>query len=217
MLMAGGCCYKQGSQSTIYINMTFENHIQSQVNKENKITGLIRRNFTYIWMGRHLCRLHMYKAQVRLHIEYVQAVQCQITRHIKIKLKTYKKEQHSYSVKPRKMEYEKGLQRLKLLTVAYRRLRSDMIDAYINAYVYNNKITTEMVSLQVTHDQVEWTTRGHCLKIWELKTYSKSEIRKNHFKNRIVNMCTCTEQSARNSGNCDGQKCQHFEADLDYS
>ena len=76
------------------------------------------------------------------------------------------------------MEYKERLQvkRLKLPTIAYRRLSGDKIDAYkIDENIYDNKVTSETEWLQAT--LVEQATRPHCLKmgkdLFKKKTISK--------------------------------------------
>ena len=54
-------------------DLTFDTHIETKVNKANSIIGIIRRPFTYL--DEEMFRL-LFKALVRLHLEYAQSVWC---------------------------------------------------------------------------------------------------------------------------------------------
>ena len=52
------------------MELTFEDHILSKVNKANAIMGLIRRSFMYL--DKHLFK-KLYTTFVRPHLEYAQS------------------------------------------------------------------------------------------------------------------------------------------------
>ena len=52
-------------------NLTFANHIQSQVNKANSIVGLIRRTYSYL---DEISFKYLFVALVRPHLEYACSV-----------------------------------------------------------------------------------------------------------------------------------------------
>ena len=73
------------------------------------------------------------------------------------------------------LEYEQRLRKLDLPTLAYRRLRGDMIECF--------KLTTERYDRQVSNNLLKFsnntTSRGHQLKLEKRRT--RLEIRKNSF------------------------------------
>jgi hypothetical protein len=54
-------------------NLSFNKHIQNQVNKANSIMGLIRRTCTYL---DEQSFKYLFQALVRPHIEYAEASLC---------------------------------------------------------------------------------------------------------------------------------------------
>ena len=55
----------------VYETLSFNKHIQNQVNKANSIMGLIRRTYTHL---DEQSFKYLFQALVRPHIEYAEAV-----------------------------------------------------------------------------------------------------------------------------------------------
>ena len=102
--------------------------------------GLIRRSFTYL-DGKSLVKL--YTALVRPHLEYAQSVWAP---HLKkftdllenVQIRATKLVDHFGS-----LDYSERLKRLNLPTLAFRRLRGDLIEMYKHFAKYDKDIVAE--------------------------------------------------------------------------
>ena len=159
---------------TVDSSLSFDQHVQAKVNKANSITGLIRRTFNYLDEENILM---LYKALVRPHLEYGNAVWHphkvehitaigNVQRRITKLIPTLKD-----------LPYSDRLKRLRLPTLAYRRLRGDMIETY---KIFNTYDTAATLNLQRNSS----TTRGHQYKLCLGR--SQRDIGKFRFSNRIV-------------------------------
>ena len=106
-------------------DLNFEQHIQSKVNKANSIMGLIRRSFSFLD-----CYLFkkLYVTFVRPHLEYAQSVWSPyLKKHVnaieKVQMRATKLVDGLAN-----LNYEERLRKLDLPTLAYRRMRGDMIE-----------------------------------------------------------------------------------------
>ena len=114
--------------------LRFEEHISEKVKKANAMVGLIRRSFSFLD-----CELFkkLYITFVRPHLEYAQAVwsphlrkQINILENVQIRAsKIVDGLQH--------LDYSERLEKLNLPTLAYRRLRGDMIELYKHFHKYD--------------------------------------------------------------------------------
>ena len=113
----------------VYIDnaLKFDTHINLKINKANSTMGIIRRTFEY--MDKDIfCKL--FKALVRPHIEYANQIWApHLKKHIEaienIQRRATKLVPGLYD-----MPYEDRLKTLNLPTLAYRRLRGDMIEVF---------------------------------------------------------------------------------------
>ena len=79
------------------------------------------------------------------------------------------------------MTYENRLRKLKLPTLAYRRKRGDMIEAFkLTSGLYDTALPS------LLEIQKNTRTRGHSKKLYQHR--SNKDIRKNFFTNRIINI-----------------------------
>ena len=117
--------------------LTFAEHIAQKVKKANSIVGIIRRSFASLPKDTFV---KLFTAFVRPHLEYGQAIW---SPHLRKYIK------HIENVQIRatklvdgfgKMEYHERLEKLKLPTLAYRRLRGDMIETYKHFHKYDPNI-----------------------------------------------------------------------------
>ena len=112
-------------------SLTFSAHCKQQVNKANRLLGLIRRSCTYI-DGDSLVKL--FTALVRPHLEYANAVWYPAYTKDSTGDSTLLENVQSRATKlvPRLRDepYETRLQRQKLPSLQYRRVRGDMIELF---------------------------------------------------------------------------------------
>ena len=120
--------------------LRFEEHISEKVKKANTMVGLIRRSFSFLD-----CELFikLYTTFVRPHLEYAQSVwpphllkQINILENVQIRAtKLVDGLQH--------LDYPKRLKKLNIPTLAYRRLRGDMIELYQHLNKYDRDTITQ--------------------------------------------------------------------------
>ena len=121
-------------------HMTFEAHIDNKINTANAFLGLIRRNFTFLDMD---TLVRLYVAFVRPHIEYAQAVWSpSLGSQIK-KLEAVQMRALKLVPELRDLPYEDQLRKAKLSTLAFRRLRGDMVDCYKHFHVYHREVLSQ--------------------------------------------------------------------------
>lgn len=161
---------------TIDCKLDFDKHINEKVNKANMTMGLIRRSFEYLDQANFLL---LYKALVRPHLEYANAVWCPYKqKHIDI-IEGVQRRATKLVPGLRNLPYEERLKRLNLPTMVYRRLRGDMIEIYkCTRDVYDGQLTDFISPGIVDH------TRGHSQKLY-LK-YARLNVRKNVLGIRAV-------------------------------
>ena len=156
--------------------LTFENHINEKVNIANSIMGVIRRTFefldikTFRLLFTSLVRPHIeYANQVwnpylKKHIDMLENVQCRATKSIP-----------GLS----SLSYEERLRKIKIPTLAYRRIRGDMIETY---KILTGKYDPEVSNfIKLREDSY---TRGHKYKIYKYRP--RLNVRKYSFCMRIV-------------------------------
>ena len=118
-------------------DLSFEEHITTKVRKANQIMGLIRRSFTYL---DEKSFVRLYTALVRPHLEYAQSVW---SPHLKkftnlienVQIRATKLVDHLDG-----LDYSERLKRLNLPTLAFRRLRGDLVEMYKHFAKYDKDI-----------------------------------------------------------------------------
>ncbi|XP_071506736.1 uncharacterized protein B0403.1-like [Diadema antillarum] len=157
--------------------LKFSKHVGRVANKANSIVGLIRRTFDYIDEGMFSL---LFKSLLRPHLEYGNSVWCpQLKRDIstieKVQRRATKIIPHLHN-----LSYAERLEKLKLPTLAYRRLRGDMIQVF---KIMNGFADTNSSKLFKTKEE-KVSLRGHNSKIQ--KQHARLNIRKNNFTHRVV-------------------------------
>ena len=117
--------------------LSFDEHISAKVNKANAMVGLIRRTFSYLDSKMFL---KLYTSFVRPHLEYAVAVW---SPHLKKHIDLIEKVQMRATKLIDgfgKLTYQERLEKLKLPTLAYRRLRGDVIELYKHFHRYDQDI-----------------------------------------------------------------------------
>ena len=136
-------------------NLSFNKHIQNQVNKANSIMGLIRRTYTYL---DEQSFKYLFQALVRPHIEYAEAVWSPFKEGDIEKIENVQRRAtKQVPTLLKNMEYNERLKKLKMPTLKYRRMRGDMIEVFkIINDIYDPLTTVDMFELNTTSN-----TRGH--------------------------------------------------------
>ena len=158
-------------------HLSFEHHIAAKINKANATLGIINNTFEF---KDEKTMTTLYKVLVRPHLEYANQIW---TPHL-IKNITAVENVQRRATKMipglRDLEYEQRLFKLRLPTLAYRRLRGDMIETYkILSGKYDTDVTEGLFNLRQDSD-----TRGHSLKIF--KERPRLECRKYSFTFRVA-------------------------------
>ena len=183
--------------------LSFNKHIQNQVNKANSIMGLIRRPYTHL---DEQSFKYSFQALVRPHIEYAEAVWSPFKVGDIEKIENVQRRATKQVPTLKNMEYNERLKKLKMPTLKYRRMRGDiyMIEVIkiING-IYDPLTTVDMFELNTTSN-----TRGHSKKI--KKKTSRLNVRKYTFIIRIVEIWNSLPESVIKA-----KTDKQFEIDLD--
>ena len=159
-------------------DLSFDEHISKKVRIANAIVGLIRRTFSYL-DGKMFVKL--YKAFVRPHLEYAQVIWSpHLKRHIDI-VENVQIRATKLVDGLQNLDYRERLQRLNLQTLAFRRLRGDIIEMHKHFHRYDKK------ALPDSFKPRQRTSRKHDFQIHELE--SKDGVRgtrNTFFYNRIA-------------------------------
>jgi hypothetical protein len=161
--------------------LKFSQHICDKAKKANAIVAVIRRAFRNLNVKTFPM---LFRGIVRPHLEYAAAVW---NPHLKRDIKMLENVQRrATKLVPglRDLSYEERLKELKLPTLAYRRLRGDMIEVY--------KMTSEYYSPDIpcilSHHQNQAgqraNLRGHSKKLF--KERARLDVKKFSFTHRVV-------------------------------
>lgn len=157
--------------------LKFDSHIDEKINKAFSVLGVINRNFKYMDIQTFIM---LYKSMVRPHLEYANLVWFPYKKELIRKIERVQRRATKLIPSIKNLSYEDRLRRLKLPTLAFRRIRGDMIEAHkiiTGKYGENYNITL----LQTNKDV---NTRGNRYKLYQRQ--SRLDIRKYFFSNRIV-------------------------------
>jgi hypothetical protein len=158
--------------------LNFREHINSKVNKAYSTLGIIKRNFKQ--MDR-ITFIKLYKSLVRSHLDYAVSVW---SPHHMMCIEDIEKVQRRATkmvIECKGMNYSDRLRFLSLPTLAYRRVRADMIEVFkmLNGK-YDQEVTPKLI---MSHNS---RTRGTSLKLETVR--ARFDRRKYSFNDRIV--CT---------------------------
>ena len=181
-------------------NLDFDKHISEKVNKANSMMGLIRRTFIFIDEENFML---LYKAFVRPHLEYGNAVWSphKVEYITTQPLENVQRRATKLVPSIKDLPYEDRLKRLRLPTLAYRRLRGDMIETYKMFNSYDQDVALNL-------QRRDSYTRGHKYKLCMRR--SNRDIGKYSFSNRIVQ-----PWNSLNENTVCSQNLKTFEARLD--
>ena len=118
-------------------DMVFEEHILKKVAVANAMVGLIRRTFSYLDPTMFV---KLFTAFVRPHLEYAQAVWSpHMMKHIDL-IENVQIRATKLVDRFKNLTYKERLEKLNLQTLAYRRLRGDIIEMYKHFNRYDREI-----------------------------------------------------------------------------
>jgi hypothetical protein len=179
--------------------LSFRSHMSSKIKKANAVMGTIHR--TYAYLEEESFGL-LYKALVRPHLEYANQVWAPHLKKDIVAIENVQRRATKLIPGFKDLDYSERLRRLKLPTLAYRRLRGDMIEMYkILTGKYDPRVA-KFIKMN-TNDN-----RGHPYKIY--KHHIRLDIRKYSFVHRSVNMWNSLPR-----GVVLAQKLHSFERQLD--
>lgn len=107
--------------------LSFGNHISSKVKKANQMYAMIRRTFRYL---DHETFKPLYKAMVRSHLEFASSVFHPYKVADIDLIESVQRRATKQLPGLRNLSYPERLKKLRLPTLAYRRVRGDMIEMY---------------------------------------------------------------------------------------
>lgn len=159
--------------------LSFEKHISEKVNKANSVMGVIRRTFEYLDITTFKT---LYTSLVRPHVEFANQVWSPYLKkkHIDM-IENVQKRATKQLPGMKELPYEERLRVLNLPTLAYRRVRGDLIETY---KILTDKYDPEVSRLFTMRN--ESTTRGHNRKIF--KKRPRLNTRKYSFCYRVVDL-----------------------------
>lgn len=158
--------------------LNFDTHITQQIKKARGISAMILRSIT----GRTRdILIPLYTAIIRPNIEYANVVWNPYKRK---DIDRVERVQRQFTKKIEglsKLSYTDRLEKIKLPSLEYRRLRGELIEVYkITHDVYDPLTTTNLLNYE-THKR----TRSHTLKLHKYRF--KTSKFQNFFTNRIIN------------------------------
>ena len=188
----------------VYIDdeLNFEKHIGTIVNKANRVLGITRKTFDH--MDQNIF-CHIFKGLVRPQLEYASSVW---SPHLVKRKETIENVQRrATQLIPgfSELSYPDRLKKLKLPTLAYRRVRGDMIQVY---KMLCDTGGFDKTLPSILTDEPNRTLRGHNKKLFTERFHK--DIGKYAFKHRIVSLWNSLPDAAVNA-----QDIETFEKELD--
>ena len=163
---------------TIDSRLQFDEHVAEKIKKANNMVGLIRRSFSYL--DGHLFK-KLFTTFVRPHLEYAQSVWSPHLRKYTNAIEKVQIRATKLVDGLKHLEYEERLKKLDLPTLAYRRMRGDLIEVFKHFHAYDQATIPE------TFQTCDRTTRTHNFQLLSRKP--KDGVRglhTNFFYQRVI-------------------------------
>ena len=158
-------------------NLDFQEHIQLQVNKANRILGMVRRSFEYLDSD---SLVWLYKALVRPHLEYCHhIIYPRFKRDFRL-IESVQRRATKFLSGLQDLDYEVRLRRLRLPSMLYRLKRGDMIEVY--KYLHGHYNISDLPFILEDSSR----TRGNSYKLKKIRCHGL--IRQSFFANRIFDL-----------------------------
>jgi hypothetical protein len=162
-------------------NLNFDTHINTKINKANSILGLIRRSYKYL---DNETFIPLYKAMVRTQFDYASIIWNPYTAKHRDAIEGVQRRATKQLPNMSTLEYCDRLRKLGLPTLAYRRHRGDMIEAYkIMSNKYDEAVCKNVFAMRDNTQRPG--LRGHNYTI--IHERNKNAKRKHFFTQRIIN------------------------------
>ena len=155
--------------------LKFQDHINTQVKKANRMLGVVKRSFAYIDIDMFLT---LYKSLIRPYLEYGSNVWCIIHKKEDVAIENVQRRATKLARSISGFNYPTRLRKLGLPTLQYRRIRQDLIETYT---ILNNY---DKVNFEQFFKLKKSSTRGHERKLF--KKHRNLNIRRDFFSQRIV-------------------------------
>ncbi len=169
-------------------DMKFEKHIQEKINKANQMMGVIRKTFEYL--DKETFPL-LFRSLVRSHLEYANQVWApHLKKHIEA-IENVQRRATKQVPGLRELSYPERLKILDMPTLAYRRIRGDVIEAFkilSQDCGYDKRVTGGLLKLSNNSN-----TRGHSLKLEHQR--ARLDVRKYSFTHRVVSLWNSLPES----------------------
>jgi len=176
--------------------LKMKSNVDTVVKKANRILGFINRT-----MEDHSSKviLPLYRALVRPHLEYCVQVWSPYLKKDIAKIEKVQKRAVNMMRDLTGLRYEEKLKAIGLFTLDQRRLRGDLIETFkiLHGYTTANRDC-------FTLDSSNRSSRGHNYKI--MKQFSRTNVRKYFFVNRVVDSWNSLPCSVVNSRSVDAFK-----------
>ena len=156
--------------------LQFQKHTATKVNKANQMWGTVRRTFKH--MNEDIFR-KLFCAHVRPHLEYAVQFWSPYLRKNINQIEAVQRRATKCIPGYKHLSYDDRLKKLKLPTLAYRRLRGSMIEVYKILNVYDEDVIPHL-NIRAS------TTRGHDQRIY-VDTAKKLHPKHHSFHLRIAN------------------------------
>ena len=161
--------------------LSFAEHITTQIKKANRLAGMIRRSFEH--MDKTMFK-QLFTSIVRPHLEYGA---CVWNPHLKKYINAIESVQRrATKMVPglSNLSYKERLEQLQLPTLKYRRYRGDMIEVYKIAHnLYDKEATKEFLNFRDKEKRCH-DFRSHQFNLF--KESCKKDVRVHSFRGRIV-------------------------------
>jgi len=181
--------HEQDIGVTIDTKLKFDQHISEKINKANSTLGIIRRAFKYLNERNFV---PIYKAMVRSHLDYAVPIWSPSLQTLIDAIENVQRRATKQIPGLKDMTYDERLKKLNLPTLAFRRIRGDMIEVFkLLRGVYDTDVR-ELLPLR--KDTAERTSaRGHN---WTLfQQGSTKRIRNKSFTVRVASTWNGLPQS----------------------
>lgn len=179
--------------------LDFKKHITTCVNKANRILAMIFKTFDY--MDEFIFK-QLFKSLVRPHLEYAAPVWSPHNENLKKLIENVQKRATKRIPGFSDLSYPERLRRLNMPTLAYRRLRGDMIHVFKLQKGFFDPTLPEIFT------QNKRSSKGHDQKI--VTKRGTKDIRKYNFSVRAIEMWNSLSQEC-----VDAESILQFEKALD--
>ena len=178
---------------TFDTKLKFDQHINTVINKANKVLGLIKRNFKCM---NKFTLITLYKSLVRPILEYGQPVWAPFLKRQTKLIENVQRRATKLISDIKHLPYEDRLADLQLPSLKYRRLRGDLIQTFNIISKGNDQEISKFFNLNQSS-----CTRGHNFKL--NKVHTKTNMRMHSFTNRVINAWNNLPQDTVNAPDVD--------------